>query len=51
MKLVWSVVTALLGGLFLFSLGSDVWEAYLALFLASLGTQIIVMWWMGRGAR
>ncbi len=41
----------LVGALFVVSLGSDVWEAYLALFVATVGAQTIVMWWMRRGAR
>ncbi len=40
---LWGLVSALLGALFLFSLGSDVWEAYLALFVLSVGSHGAVL--------
>lgn len=46
--IAWSILSLLLGGLFVVSLGSDVWEAYLSLFLASVIAQLVTAWWLRR---
>lgn len=44
--IAWSILSLLLGGLFVVSLGSDVWEAYLSLFVASVIAQVATAWWL-----
>lgn len=40
---LWLIAVVASGAVFIFSLGSDVWEAYLVLFLALIGAYLFLL--------